>query len=218
MYNTDFPSRAELPSTGKLLRSTVIAALIAAALLIITVLPAEYGIDPTGIGRTLGLTKMGEIKVALAAEGAAQKETPASTNLPQPAAQTFASPKVPAAVTSNTVSKDKSSAAQQHTMTVQLKPGQGAEIKLTMNKVAQVRYEWSTAGGPVNYDTHGDPLNAPKGFYHGYGKGRGATGDSGTLQAAFDGSHGWFWRNRSNSNVTVTLRTSGDYEGIDRVL
>jgi len=87
-----------------------------------------------------------------------------------------------------------------------------------MNKGAQARYEWAASGGPVNYDTHGDPVNAPKGFYHGYGKGRGAEGDSGTLQAAFDGAHGWFWRNRSKSEITITLKTRGDYEQIKRVL
>ncbi len=103
-------------------------------------------------------------------------------------------------------------------MTIQLKPGQGAEIKLTMRKDATVRYEWTVQGGSVNYDTHGDTVNAPKGFYHGYGKGRNTARDAGTLQAAFDGSHGWFWRNRSGAEVTVTLKTSGDYEQIKRVL
>jgi hypothetical protein len=48
MYNTDLPTRAELPSTGKLLRSTAVAALMATGLLITAILPAEYGIDPTG--------------------------------------------------------------------------------------------------------------------------------------------------------------------------
>jgi hypothetical protein len=227
MYNTDLPSRAELPSTAKLLRSTIIAALVAAALLITTVLPSEYGIDPTGIGRVLGLTQMGEIKVSLAAEAAADKETPAASTLPQPPQPGPASPQQPkasapskasAVVASNPASQGNASASQNHTMTIRLKPGQGAEVKLTMSKGAQMRYEWSTSGGPVNYDTHGDPVNAPKGFYHGYGKGRGADGDSGTLQAAFDGTHGWFWRNRSKSEVTITLKTSGDYEQIKRVL
>ncbi|GED47353.1 hypothetical protein HME01_32050 [Vreelandella aquamarina] len=68
MYNTDLPTRAELPSTGKLLRSTLMAAVIAVALLITVVLPAEYAIDPTGAGRLLGLTEMGEIKTQLAEE------------------------------------------------------------------------------------------------------------------------------------------------------
>ena len=103
-------------------------------------------------------------------------------------------------------------------MTVRLQHGQAAEIKLAMRKDASVRYEWSTAGVPVNDDTHGDPVNAPKDFYHGYGKGRGKTGDAGTLQAAFDGNHGWYWRNRSGAEATVTLKTHGEYGKIERVL
>lgn len=208
MYNTDLPSRADLPSTGRLLRSTVVAALVAAALLVTTVLPAEYGLDPTGIGRALGLAQMGEIKTALAAEAASQKKAPPAVP-PATASSAAAAPSGTAA---------KAAATQQHTMTIRLKPGQGAEIKLAMKKGARTQYEWSTMDGPVNYDTHGDPVGAPKDFYHGYGKGRNATRDSGTLVAAFDGSHGWFWRNRSKSEVTVTLKASGEYERIERVL
>jgi hypothetical protein len=60
----------EIPSARRLLRSTLIAALVAAAILVTIVLPAEYGVDPTGIGRILGLTQMGETKAALAREAA----------------------------------------------------------------------------------------------------------------------------------------------------
>jgi hypothetical protein len=48
MYNSPIPSQAELPSSGQLIRSTVIAAVTAVALLVTIVLPAEYGVDPTG--------------------------------------------------------------------------------------------------------------------------------------------------------------------------
>ena len=51
MYNSDLPHRAELPSTAQLLRSTALAAASAVVLLLTVVLPAEYGVDPTGIGR-----------------------------------------------------------------------------------------------------------------------------------------------------------------------
>jgi len=215
MYNTDLPTRAELPSTARLLRSTVIAFIVAAALLVTTVLPAEYGIDPTGIGRALGLTQMGEIKKSLAEEATAENAAP-----PAAPVQSAAAPVAPVEKTAATPAPAPKEAAPvaQHTMTVKLKPGQGAEIKVTMRKDATVRYEWTTEGGPVNYDTHGDPVNAPKNFYHGYGKGRNTARDSGTLQAAFDGTHGWFWRNRTKSEVTVTLKTSGDYQQIKRVL
>jgi hypothetical protein len=65
------PAQGDLPSTRTLVRSTVIALAVAAAVLGTVVLPAEYGIDPTGVGRVLGLTQMGEIKVRLAREAAA---------------------------------------------------------------------------------------------------------------------------------------------------
>ena len=207
MYNTDLPTRAELPTTGKLLRSTAVAALIAAVLLVTVILPAEYGIDPTGAGRALGLSQMGEIKVTLAAEALASAAQPA------PPVETAP----PAAATTAPVAEN-ATAGQQHTMTVTLKPGAAAEIKLFMRKDARALYEWTTTGGPVNYDTHGDPVGAPKDFYHGYGKGKNETRQAGELQAAFDGSHGWFWRNRSSAEVTITLKTSGDYEKIKRVL
>jgi hypothetical protein len=41
---------------------------VAGILLVTCVLPAEYGIDPTGVGRVLGLTQMGEVKMMLAEE------------------------------------------------------------------------------------------------------------------------------------------------------
>ena len=60
----------DLPSARALFRSTVIALAVAVTLLLTVILPAEYGIDPTGAGRVLGLTRMGEIKVRLAREAA----------------------------------------------------------------------------------------------------------------------------------------------------
>ena len=230
MYNTDLPRRAELPSTGKLLRSTALAALIAGGLLVTTVLPAEYGIDPTGIGRALGLTPMGEIKMSLAAEARAEERVATETAPAQPvavaptvraeAAPVPAPAPAPVAVAAlpPAAVAPEPVAGRQDTVTVTLKPGQGAEVKLTMNKDSRVRYEWASAGGPVNFDTHGDPYDAPKNFYHGYGKGRNELGNQGDLVATFDGKHGWFWRNRSGSDVTVTLKTQGDYAKIERVL
>lgn len=218
MYNTDLPTRAELPTSRQLVRSTVIAAAVAGALLVAVVLPSEYGIDPTGIGRVTGLAEMGAIKVSLASEAAA--ETPASA--PGAAAASAAStapvaaatpaPSAPAVVGKPVV------AGQSQQMTVTLKPGQGAEVKLDMRKGAKVAYRWETRGGTVNYDAHGDPVQAPAGFYHGYGKGREVNSDEGTLEAAFDGKHGWFWRNRSKAEVTVTLKADGEYTAIKRVL
>jgi hypothetical protein len=100
-------------------------------------------------------------------------------------------------------------------MSVTLKPGEGAEVKLEMSKGAKVSYEWITAGGTVNHDTHGD---SPQVKYHGYSKGQQVEQDSGELIAVFDGKHGWFWRNRGSADVTVTLKTNGVYRSIKRVM
>lgn len=58
----------EGPSLASLRRASVIAVVIAVVLLVIAVLPAEYGVDPTGIGRRIGLTQMGRLKQELAKE------------------------------------------------------------------------------------------------------------------------------------------------------
>ncbi|WP_454696703.1 transmembrane anchor protein [Achromobacter aegrifaciens] len=238
MYNTDIPTRAELPSTAKLLRSTAVAVGVAAVLLVTAVLPGEYGIDPTGVGKVLGLTSMGDIKVQLEKEatadaqaGKASGQGAAATSaapLPLPVPQASAPPPqttanatpppmpAPKPVTESSHRAAVSGSNDETTLT--LRPGQGAEIKLDMKQGAKVTYTWRTQGGPVNFDTHGDPVNPPKDFYHGYGKGRQVTKDSGEIEAAFDGKHGWFWRNRSKQDVTITLQTTGDYQDLKRVL
>lgn len=205
MYNTDLPNRADLPSSKQLLKSTALAAAVAATLLITCILPAEYGIDPTGIGEAIGLKKMGEIKQQLHQEADAEATaTPASLQLEQLPEAISARANTPLSV-------------QQHEMRVTLEPNQATEIKLSMPESTVVQYRWVTEGGGLNFDTHGDIVNAPKGFYHGYGKGVNQTEDAGQLTAAFDGKHGWFWRNRGKQAVTVTLTTEGAYEKIERV-
>jgi hypothetical protein len=239
MYNTDIPSRVELSTSGQLLRSTILAAATAAALLVTTVLPAEYGIDPTGVGGVLGLTQMGEIKVQLAEEAAAdraadQGTAPPATPAPEQRSSldafgTFLAQLVvrPAAAEPASIvlahgdhdappSDGVYHAPQSDETTVTLRPGEGLEVKMEMNKGAQVIYAWKAEGGTVNYDTHGEPYNAPNAT-HSYSKGRGVAGDVGLFQAAFDGKHGWFWRNRGSQDVTVTLTTSGDYTNLKRL-
>lgn len=206
MYNTELPNRSELPSSKQLLISTVIAIVIAAVLLITVVLPSEYGIDPTRIGSVLGLTQMGEIKMKLAEEAKADREAANA----QPAAVPAKTVPPPASNVAGTTT----AAAKSDEMTVTLKPGEAAEIKLEMAKGATVKYEWTVSGGVVNHDTHGD--NPQKQFIS-YKKGTGVEGDAGELVADFDGSHGWFWRNRGQTDVTVTIKANGAYQTMKRV-
>lgn len=68
----------------------------------------------------------------------------------------------------------------------------------------------------MSFDLHGEPPSAPRNVSHSYRNGRGSTGARGDVTAAFDGIHGWVRRNRSGADVTVTVRTSGDYQRIIR--
>src|SRR5215211_1048399 len=139
-----------LPTTRQLIRSTITAAVIAAVLLIAVVLPAEYGVDPTGIGSALGLTEMGRIKTSLAreielADNAPQQAPSVSAAAPVTPTETAASSAPAAAATATAAGAPRSDVA-----TIVLQPNQGREIKLAMREGARVTFSWSTDKGVVN--------------------------------------------------------------------
>ncbi|BCA79052.1 transmembrane anchor protein [Desulfuromonas sp. AOP6] len=199
------PNPADLPSSAKLIKSTIVAAVVAAFLLVVAILPAEYGIDPTGVGKVLGLTKMGEIKVSLAQEEAAQ-----STE--EPAAITPAQP------TQNIEQKSVETVTdlRKDSLKLTLAPNEGKEIKLTLNKGERARYVWYTDGGAANFDGHSDSVKH-KINYKSWQKGR-SQREEGELVAEFDGKHGWFWRNRTSTSMTITLQVEGEHSEIDEVI
>ncbi len=210
MHNSNITPDAELPSSESLIKSTITAVLVALVLLLVAILPAEYGIDPTGIGRILGLTKMGEIKVSLAQDAAA-----ATVSESMAFNQQIVPVSLPLAATSPPVSAKVERPRLSHEMSVNLVPNEGTEIKVVMVEGAKVEYTWWTDGGRANFDVHGDSrkLNIN---YHSYSKGSEERSE-GVIEAAFDGSHGWFWRNRTSKAITITLRTSGEYTDINHI-
>ena len=194
-------------------------------ILITVVLPAEYGIDPTGVGRVLRLTEMGEIKNQLAAEAASDAEADAKKAMAgAPSVAEMGQQSRPANVPEESSTKAASASSPapaaaepqprwRDETRFTLAPGQGIEIKLRMKEGAEANFAWAVEGaGAVNFDTHGDG----GGRSISYEKGRGVPSDKGTLVAAFTGNHGWFWRNRGNAEVALVLRTDGDYIDIQR--
>ncbi len=209
MYNSDTPLQAELPSSQKLIKSTILAAISAVVLLFTVVLPAEYGIDPTGVGSILQLTEMGQVKQQLAEEAAADAAgllatdtmTSETTDIDNVTEQAMSAIPADTAIASGEW-RDETPFT--------LTPGEGIEIKMKMDSGGKAEYSWVVTGGDVNFDTHGDAA----GKAISYEKGRGVASDEGVLEAAFTGNHGWFWRNRGDSDVQVVLRTRGDYSTI----
>lgn len=216
MYNTDIPPRSELPSSRQLLRSTAVALVTAGVILVTVVLPAEYAVDPTGLGRVLGVTQMGEIKKRLAEEAQADRlrdqesRAPKTAAAANPPAQQDRNDAQPMRQASDAPSQGNRS----DQLTIILKPGEAAEVKLAMRQRAKAKFIWRVDGGVVNFDLHGHG----GGRSASYGKGRGIARDEGEIEADFDGDHGWFWRNRGQTNVTLTLRTDGAYTEIKRVI
>lgn len=95
-------------------------------------------------------------------------------------------------------------------ITFSLAPGEFTEVKATMEEGATMTYAWSATGGRINVDLHahsGDDAVT-------YEKGCGQTSGEGSFATSFARGHGWFWRNRNDEDVTVTLKLWGDYSEI----
>ena len=216
MHNAQKPNLDDLPTAGRLWRSTAIAAGAAAVILFTVVWPSEYGIDPTGIGGILGLTEMGEIKSQLAEEAEADRLMMEGQVEPQSSLQpglldVFFGAIVGTAHAQEAIAPTEAPVWKDE-ITFALESGQGIEIKLVMEEGAVAQYDWVVTGGAVNYDTHGDG----SGNSISYEKGRAVEADAGDLTAAFTGNHGWFWRNRGDAPVSVTLRVAGAYTEVKR--
>ena len=207
MKNRNIPSDTEIPSVGKLIKSTILAMFIATIILVTIVLPAEYGIDPTGVGKFVGLLEMGKIKVSLAEEATADqvKATAEKTKGIDDLGASLES-------VSNEVPVRIESTFQTSEIKIPLLSGEGKELKLTMNKGDQVKFTWWSDSGKVVFDAHADSEQVE---YHNYAKGKDERRE-GVLEAAFDGNHGWYWKNRAFKPMTITLQVSGEYAEVKR--
>ncbi len=211
MYNSDIPTHAELPSSAQLIKSTIIAIAAAIVILVTIVLPSEYAIDPTGVGKMLNLTEMGEIKQQLTAEAEADRQLQEKQNPPVEGKSSSLMDQLFGLIASPAYAQSTSETWTDE-VSFTLAPGEAIEIKLVMEKDAEAEFRWVAKDGVVNFDLHGDGA----GRSISYEKGRAVPGQEGVLTAAFTGNHGWFWRNRDKQDVTVTLSVRGSYSELVR--
>lgn len=199
-------SELPIPSSMQLLKSTVVALVVAIVLLLTVIIPAEYGVDPTGIGRVLGLKEMGEMKAEFEQEKSEEHHGHDSPNIEK-------SEPVKSSEEVLIVYDEE----QEEVLNLVLGPNQSTEVKLEMLEGNKVYFYWTANGSVLNYDLHGDPYNAPTDFYHSYEKGKGLAEQKGELHAAFSGLHGWYWRNRTEEPVKVTLEVKGQFSAIKQL-
>jgi hypothetical protein len=194
----------QAPSKQKILIATVIALLAAMVLLFTIILPAEYGVDPLGTGRALGLTQ-------LASAGAEAAPTAAT------------SPTSVAPGTSVTVIQNAFHAQpagyKVDSREIQLAGGEGMELKYYLAQGAGMVYSW-TSNETLFFEFHAEPDTKPAGaaddYYETYEKDDqvGAKQGHGTFIAPSSGIHGWYWENQSGAPATIKLVTAGFYESI----
>jgi len=187
-----------LPSVAALSKATVVAIVVASVLLVTVVLPAEAGIDPSGIGTWLGLTELGDLKSGHA--------DPAATTKPA-----VATP----AVAQATSAEPEAFANRTDELTLTLQPNEGAEIKAVMRAGDPLVYSWAADRGALFYDFHGEPKGAAPDVFTSFEKGTKSSVE-GTFEAPFEGVHGWYWKNSTSEPITVLLNTSGVYKEIGR--
>lgn len=167
-----------------------IALLVAGLLLVTVILPAEYAVDPLGVGQRLGLLQLGEV-----GQQVAQLESSAATT---------------GAASTTVLIAAQEKPFTHESVEFALQPGEGMEYKYRLEKGEVLLYSWR-ASVPVEFEFHAEPDGAPRGYAQSYEKGTGRASASGTLTAPFPGIHGWYWLNTSDQPITVTLTSSGFY-------
>ena len=185
------------PSPAALMRASAGAAIAAGAILTLFVLPAEYGIDPTGVGTALGLTGMVAGKEASTAP-AAPTTTASQSAIPIPTKASIA----------------RTTAWRQDEQTIALAPHSGQEVKAHMATGDNFLFTWRATGGAVKAEMHGEKTGATDGAFTDYWKELAMTGGQGQFTAPFDGTHGWYFRNKGETPVTVTVKTVGFYKDL----
>ncbi len=195
-------------SATSLLKASVAAIVIALAVLIAFVLPAEYGIDPTGIGKSLGLTQYSAVSETAEQSNVKSNvvnvsSTPISSSLDKPLTL---SPDMLAREETN--SGDHS--ARNDRVDIEIPAGKGLEYKLLLDKHAHLEYEWQTNGSELYFDFHGEPKGDTTGYFESFSITT-SSNMKGSLTTPFAGSHGWYWKNRTDKPVIVTLKTKGVY-------
>jgi hypothetical protein len=165
------------------------AALLGAGLvLVMFILPAEFGVDPLGTGARFGLLELGLTGQRVEALDAAASQETAGQAIIVGQERPF----------------------QEETIDFTIEPRGSMEYKYRLDKGEALLYSWK-ATTPVNYELHAEPDGAPRGYAQSYEKGSETPQASGTLTAPFAGIHGWYWENTSDQEVTVSLTASGFY-------
>lgn len=195
------PENIPIQSTKSLISASLVAVLLAMVILFTAVLPAEYSIDPTGLGKKMGLNVL------------AEQSAQAAKNCPE-SAQAQVGDKAEGKVKQSlatVVPQVDITMERNDTVTIVIPPKKGLEYKFFMGRDYALDYSWKTDGKPIYFDFHGEPKGAKDGYFKSYETATNSEA-SGSLTTPFEGIHGWFWENASDQPITIQLNTKGVYK------
>jgi len=197
----------------KIIQSTLLALIFGAIIFVVAVLPAEYGIDPVGAGKLLGFSKLYVPSI----KTTPKQDTLSVTKVRYPLIKmekAGSGPHVPRPKEADNPPPKEQLATRQDHFQVIVPAGKGVEFKINMLKYGKVKYEWSTDQGVLYFDFHGEVKqeNPPKNvFFESYTMAY-AHNMVGTFLAPFEGKHGWYFKNKTNNDIKVSIRLKGEYK------
>lgn len=199
------PYEANPPPARKLLLSILGAAFAAALILVAVVLPAQFGIDPTGFGHMTGLTALhAPLKTLVVKDVIGGNDKYLQVKVPDVGD--------PIPLPNPAVAQIKAGPAQTRTVKVTLKLDEETEIKAVMDAAQAMLYSWQ-ADGDVYVDFHGHEPYVARSFVR-YEERQSTRAGHGSLVAPFSGEHGWYWLNVSDRPVNITLNVTGYFRDI----
>ena len=201
------PTTAPASSRKKLLIGSAAALAVAAAGLVVFVLPAEFGIDPTGAGAALGLTKLAEPENIYLERGLKRTNVlfPIEAD---PERDRFG---VREMIASKGVTLPAHAKLNSDRFQVELQAYEGIELKYVLAEGAPMHFSWA-ATAPVNVDMHSHPFEGGDALTESFVIENLQTQHA-VYVAPFTGIHGWFWQNRTLKPVTLTLEAHGLFTG-----
>lgn len=195
------------PSRKKLLIGTAAALGVAAVALVVFVLPAEYGIDPTGAGKALGVTKLAE-----AEEGNIYLERgQARTNVMFPLETGAAADetRLRATLAANNIAERPGTPLRTDRFEIKLMPYEAIELKYDLAEGAPIIFSWTAGGAPMHVDMHSHPFAGGEEMTESFVIEDKLPSQTAVYVAPYDGIHGWYWQNRTLDEVTLTLDATG---------
>ena len=197
------------PSRQQLLKGLLATVAGALVLLVLVVLPAEYGIDPTGFGAATGLSALNAppaLTVTIR-DVSGGNETLREVEIPDAG--------TPTPLPNPAVFQKQDAAPRTQTLRVEIPAGGETEVKTKLQEGKVVLYDWTVEQGSVYVDYHGhDPSFGPDFFVRYEEIQEGATASHGSLVAPFSGEQGWYWLNYNDFPVVIHLTVTGYYDSV----